>query len=76
MLKLYPRGYSLSSSRWIPKGPAMCSPATCPQCKKLTYSGCGNHVDQIFAGVPSDRRCSCAPAVRPARHGGFFLARR
>lgn len=54
----------------------MCSPATCPQCKKLTYSGCGNHVDQIFAGVPSDRRCSCAPAVRPARHGGFFLARR
>ncbi len=37
----------------------MCSPAVCPSCRKMTYSGCGMHVDQIFAGVPRERRCSC-----------------
>jgi hypothetical protein len=37
----------------------MCSPAVCPVCRKLTYSGCGNHVDQVFAGVPRERRCTC-----------------
>ncbi len=37
----------------------MCSPAVCPKCRKMTYSGCGMHVDQIFAGVPRERRCTC-----------------
>jgi hypothetical protein len=37
----------------------MCSPAVCPRCRKMTYSGCGMHVDQIFTGVPAERRCSC-----------------
>lgn len=41
------------------KEPIMCSPAVCPTCRKMTYSGCGMHVDQIFAGVPRERRCSC-----------------
>ena len=34
----------------------MCSPAVCPRCRKMTYSGCGMHVEQIFAGVPRERR--------------------
>ena len=27
----------------------MCSPAICRSCGKVTYSGCGRHVDQVFA---------------------------
>ena len=37
----------------------MCSPAVCRTCKKITYSGCGMHVDRIFAGVSADQRCTC-----------------
>lgn len=37
----------------------MCSPATCPTCRKITWSGCGRHVDAVFAGVPNDKRCTC-----------------
>ncbi len=37
----------------------MCSPATCRQCGKVTWSGCGMHVSQVMAHVPSDRRCTC-----------------
>jgi len=35
----------------------MCSPATCRKCQKTTYSGCGNHVDQVMRGVPKADRC-------------------
>jgi hypothetical protein len=31
----------------------MCSPATCPSCGKASYTGCGQHVDQVLAGVPA-----------------------
>lgn len=37
----------------------MCSPAICNQCKKVTYTGCGQHLDQVFAGVPENQRCTC-----------------
>ena len=37
----------------------MCSPATCRLCGKVTYSGCGNHVAQVLAGVPVTQRCTC-----------------
>lgn len=39
----------------------MCSPATCPRCGKASYVGCGNHVEQVLAGVPRNKRCSCEP---------------
>lgn len=45
---------------------AMCSPATCHTCGKATYSGCGQHVDQVLGGVPKNERCACAPAERNA----------
>lgn len=38
----------------------MCSRVNCRKCGKVTYSGCGNHLDQVFAGVPKDQRCDCA----------------
>ncbi len=37
----------------------MCSPATCRQCNKVTYSGCGRHVEQVLANVPQENRCTC-----------------
>ncbi len=37
----------------------MCSPARCYSCNKITYSGCGNHVEQVLANVPQDQRCTC-----------------
>ena len=46
----------------------MCSPATCPTCKKATYSGCGNHVEAVLGHVPADQRCACPPRPR----GGWF----
>lgn len=49
----------------------MCSKATCRKCGKTTWRGCGNHVDQVMAGVPKAQRCTCAPDA-PATGGGFF----
>lgn len=37
----------------------MCSPATCAQCGKTTWTGCGNHIDQALAGVPKHQQCTC-----------------
>lgn len=37
----------------------MCSPALCPVCKKYTWSGCGNHIEQALAGIPQDKLCTC-----------------
>lgn len=43
----------------------MCSPATCPTCRKTTWTGCGMHADQVLAGVRPQDRCECSTA--PAR---------
>lgn len=37
----------------------MCSPAVCRSCGKVTYSGCGLHVDQILSSVAPENRCPC-----------------
>jgi hypothetical protein len=37
----------------------VCSPAICPRCRKVTYSGCGGHVAQVLAKVPPEKRCTC-----------------
>ena len=39
----------------------MCQPATCKNCGKATYRGCGMHVEQVLAGFPKAQRCDCAP---------------
>jgi hypothetical protein len=48
----------------------MCSPATCKSCGKVTYTGCGQHVDQVMAGVPKSNRCTC-DAGKPAKKSLF-----
>lgn len=37
----------------------MCNPAVCPTCRKITWTGCGRHVDQVFADVEPENRCTC-----------------
>ncbi|MCB1251692.1 MAG: hypothetical protein M9891_03075 [Austwickia sp.] len=47
----------------------MCRAVPCKKCGKTTWAGCGQHVDQVMAGVPSAKRCTC---VRESSGGGFF----
>lgn len=35
----------------------MCRAVTCRKCSKTTWSGCGQHVDQVMRGVPKADRC-------------------
>jgi hypothetical protein len=37
----------------------MCSPALCSTCRQVTWTGCGAHIDQVFANVPPEHRCTC-----------------
>jgi len=39
----------------------MCQQATCRTCGKITWRGCGSHVDQVMRGVPASRRCEGHP---------------
>ncbi len=45
----------------------MCQRVTCPRCKKPTYSGCGQHVEQVLGDVPASQRCSCATEPQQPR---------
>ena len=36
----------------------MCRPTTCKICGKTGWAGCGQHVDQVMAGVPRNQRCA------------------
>lgn len=38
----------------------MCSPIRCFDCGKITWSGCGQHVDEVMADVPVEERCTCS----------------
>ncbi|WP_256451790.1 hypothetical protein [Leucobacter rhizosphaerae] len=37
----------------------MCAPAPCDTCGKVTWVGCGQHIEEALAGVPDERRCTC-----------------
>ena len=39
---------------------AMCRPATCDNCKKTSWVGCGLHIPAAMDPVPKDERCTCA----------------
>jgi hypothetical protein len=54
----------------------MCRPVTCKVCGKTTWAGCGQHVDQVMAGVPRADRCSGHSDAEKAAAGGVsFLSR-
>ncbi len=48
----------------------MCRAVTCKSCGKTTWSGCGQHVNQVLAGVPSSQRCPGHP--KEPRSGGWL----
>jgi hypothetical protein len=50
----------------------MCRQVKCRQCAKTTWAGCGQHVSQVMAGVPSSQRCSCSADASSSSQGGFF----
>nr|WP_080793668.1 hypothetical protein [Corynebacterium pacaense] len=35
----------------------MCRAVTCGVCGKTTWAGCGRHVEEVMAGVPTAQRC-------------------
>ena len=37
----------------------MCSPIRCSSCGKVSWTGCGQHKDQVLAGFPQSQRCTC-----------------
>ncbi len=41
------------------KDTTMCSPARCAACGKITWSGCGQHIEQALDGVAQADRCTC-----------------
>lgn len=38
----------------------MCTRASCSKCGKVTWAGCGAHVDAVMRGVAESDRCLCA----------------
>lgn len=51
----------------------MCHQATCKTCGKVTWRGCGMHVDQVMRGVPASQRCQ-GHAKEPGRFARMFGA--
>jgi hypothetical protein len=51
----------------------MCRAVACKTCGKTTWAGCGQHVDRVLSGVPSDQRCPGHSGNVPAP--ASFLAR-
>ena len=47
----------------------MCRPVPCEVCGKTTWAGCGQHVDQVMAGVPAAQRCAGHPKESGAGNG-------
>lgn len=43
----------------------MCQGVTCNNCQKLTWQGCGQHLDEVFAGVAEDQICKCGTEDDP-----------
>ena len=38
----------------------MCMPVQCTSCGKTTWSGCGEHIDDVRAQVRPEDWCTCA----------------
>ena len=37
----------------------MCYQITCSHCKKATWDGCGQHIEDALYGVAEADRCTC-----------------
>lgn len=66
MKSAYPLGYIRTYNFATSLEHPMCSRATCPICKKATWSGCGQHKEMVLAGIPKSERCKCTAADKAA----------
>jgi hypothetical protein len=48
----------------------VCRAVPCKTCGKTTWAGCGQHIDQVMARIPSAQRCPGHP--RPERSGSWL----
>ncbi|KAF1983569.1 hypothetical protein K402DRAFT_338176 [Aulographum hederae CBS 113979] len=39
----------------------MCMKATCTNCQKSSWYGCGSHIPSVMDAVPEAERCVCEP---------------
>lgn len=53
----------------------MCRRAHCYTCGNLTWAGCGQHVNQVMAGVPQKDRCTCDEVDRNTSRAAALFAR-
>ena len=37
----------------------MCSPINCSNCGKVTWTGCGQHIEEALEGFADDQLCKC-----------------
>jgi hypothetical protein len=51
----------------------MCRAVRCKTCGNTTWAGCGQHVNQVKASVPTDQWCPGHPKAE--RTGGGLLSR-
>jgi hypothetical protein len=49
----------------------MCRQKKCKNCNKITWAGCGNHVDAVMKGVADKDKCKCS-SEKPSNSKGFF----
>ena len=54
----------------------MCRRITCRACGKPSFAGCGQHIEQVLAGVAAADRCACLPGERPGLLASLFRRRR
>ncbi len=52
----------------------MCHSVVCLKCQKMTWAGCGQHIEQALAGVAQEDRCAGHPKEVRQRSGlrSFF----
>jgi hypothetical protein len=69
-----PGGYMIASLDHSSEGSlVVCRAATCRVCGKASWTGCGQHVEQVMRGIPRNQRCSCGPNYKAPSKG--LLAR-
>jgi len=54
----------------------MCRAVNCKTCGKQTWAGCGQHVEQVMAGVPAGQRCGGHPRAEASSPGPGGLLNR
>ena len=55
---VYPGGYHVGWQHRSERGFPMCSRVTCSVCGKVTWEGCGQHVEEALQGISEEQLCA------------------